>query len=807
MKKLMVVAIAALAFADAQAETYQTVTSSMGNTSSAETMFTSGWSADGKKQYWSDELPPHPDADYTANNLMGPAYSGSSSNHVFNGHSCTIGHFSLYSYAPDQITFANEGLILKADCDMRDRHQSKNSYIINGKVCVSGTNKNPSRIRKTSANAGDERRVTYFFTGAFSSQDSTSRLVLPEYGGKAGLLDLQLAGDVSGYAGMIDVNPTAGTNYLSFVGANQTFPGTVKLTSASELHISGSATSLGKLETVVAGSVLDLARTNDLTVTTGTLTGGLTVNTRYSSDLYRCGSLTFTNLEMGESASLTVNVTPDIRSFYGMTNANAGTTFTFLTVPAAVDTAKLSVNLGAFAFAGDHSTLPWLELVEAVENGVRTYSVRQRKVAMLTKANGRSSSVSVLDDDSCWSDGLAPHDDSVYFTRDFSFGIIPENKALLMPTFDFHFCYTVNMYTTNFTAKTITFCPVGHELCGYGSGQTMEVAPGVTFKMVQRVTADAFYAPYASGKAFVIRAYEDRFLQFVGELSGGGNFVVKTRGYASTYDKNTHGGYVFFDGPNTNFTGTIETDKYQSFHTDRPLASPEGTKLVISRKENLGGPRSSFTYDAMRLQEYCSLYPIADVTLDDTTRGIALGNQSYFIVPKNVTLTIREAVTINGRTQKEGEGTLVLAAAEGQKLAFGSTREEMPTADKNVFNVTNGFLKVTSKFAADGFALTFMGTGKLLVGPGQTADTAYCNVKGTTASDASDGKIPVSFESPAGDEQGYETVVATSKDRLTFNVVQKPQLYAVKIGESQDTNGNYVYTATVAKTGTLIFFR
>lgn len=820
------------------AETYPLITSSLGNTSAAETMFTAGWSADGKKQYWSDEKAPHPDADYSAPNLMCPAYvSGSSTNHTFNGHSCTAGHVSLYSYAPNQITFANEGLILKAGADLRDRQQAANTYIINGKVRIDGTSASATTIKKTSADAGDARRVTYRFTGAFSSKEATSVLKLPEYGGKMGLLDLQLAGDVTGYTGLIEVNPSVGTNYLSFVGMDQSFLGTVKLTTNAELHASGAGTTLANVEASDC-KLLTIAATNDLTITKLTLASGKTLQVVSSWSPRHAGHLTVTDTSALKGA-LAFSVSLPTLTKEILTNSTGRCAL--LTVPTAFE--NYTVNYPELPVRDSFGTLPEFTLVTETNDTTKTVYLTHKKIILNVK--NVASVKDLLTNGSYWSDGVPlgqGDSDRVYWiNNNAEINFSRDVKEYTNAFKDVEFVSPNNFLVSgaDFEAKRLQLVSTGTAGPLYstyaGRANTVRDLVGekdYAFPDVSTFMCGSFEFvgdPKQSNRGIAIQSYDGHFLNFRGPLTCSINITFKARG-VNSLGVVANGGYVYFENGMQGFEGKLVSDKSSDFPDWADRAWTFGSAWVVSKTSNLGAPRASFTFDAISLRYLNGIYALSDVTLDELTRGIYVAGGTaadaigFLVTPANTTLTVKQALRMNGTLKKAGAGTLVLAQAEEQKLTFGSaaTGSDTPTANANVFKVQAGKLKVATRFAADGLALSFTNGTSLVVTPDATADAALYNVKGTVSSvgtGALAGKIPVSFD-VAGKTCGEElsgvicTVAASSGLTAESFVLAEPKpfgagtaRYVLKVTQTADEDGNKVFTATAAPYGTFIFFR
>jgi len=827
----------------ASAVTVKTATG-LGNTSRAETMFTeaigrntsSTWNG---KYYYEDELAPHDDADYDCAAMMSPAFvANSTTNHTFGGKSCAASHVSLYCYAPNQITFPRDGLILKSGADFRDRVERANTYLINGKVlCKTGT----TYIKKTTgSDATAPNRVTYLFKDSFSSESASSTLQLPQYKARAGLLDLQLGGDVSAFTGTIEVNPTLGTNWLSFVGANQTFPGKVKLTRNAELRSAGSATSITTLEVSDSTSVLRIAATNDLTVGKLTLAAGKTLEVVSGWSPRHGGHLILSDVS---ALAGTLAISVDVPAITQAMLTNSTCKCAILTVPVAFDnyTVTCPETMPVRDFTG---TLPELSYVTETNGATKTVYLVHKKIVLNVKSFG--SKTDLLTNGEYWSDGEPlTNSAAIYWIGNSGCNFNRDTTAYTNAFKDITFVVGRDFYVSgsDFEAKRLQMVASGSATPVYvtygGRANTVrDITGGKTYSFpnVSTFTAGSFEfvrdTSISADRSVAIQSYDGHFLNFRGPMSGNSDLRFKARG--CTAKTPAYGGYVYFENGMQNFTGKLISDWVSNFtnalgqSTWDEMSSDYGSKWVVSKTSNLGAPRPSFTFDALKLQYLNGLYNLCDVTLDDLTRGIYVTGGTadnavgFIVTPGGTTLTIKQALRMNGRLKKAGSGTLVLAQEEAQKLTFAQAGQATPVAQCNIFRVQAGNLKVTTKFAADGFALTFTNGTSLVVTPGATAETnSLYNVKGTVASECTGdlaGKIPVSFDTAGasvGEElSGVICTVASSSALTTDSFVMttaKPfgstgTSYALTVTE-ETVGDTKVFTATAKPRGAMLFLK
>lgn len=811
LKHFAVVATVAVAGTMASAET---VTSSLGNTSQPETMFTQAFSAKGV-QYWSDGQAPHSDADYSVSNLMGPAYvKDSTTNHLFVGKSCTIGHFSLYSYSPNTIEFAQDGLIMNPGCDMRERNQASQRYVIKGKVLVKGTSGNPSQICGTITDLIMKARPVYQFMGPFRSENANSVLRLRYYGSesKAGTCEVELHGDVSGYTGTIECQSPL-TNRLALAGDATDFPGKVVMLKVANFE-AATTTTVASVESQVPGGIVTVANGGQLTVGDLTLPGGKidctcdfrNVCTRM---LTVTGTCTF-------SAPVTLDVF--FTGYPQMDNLKERTTISLLRVPMAqaevLDKVTVVTHNKAY-----RDTVPSYEIAVVDDGDYKAIQMTLFPVLKLLK--GGADDEGWHTNATYWSAGRLPQEgDACWNTLDFCDVALAGNKFWtneVAKTLHWLFAGGSLWWKSSlFQAKTVEFICTGNELSCYGgSSEKTKVYKERVFSSVQKLEADLIDINANNDtKNMMFRPYQDRFLWLQGSMVGKGTIKVRNRGASGT--SNLNGGYFYPDGDNTGFTGVIQTGNFAE--PVYPVTSRVATKVCFSRKENLGGPMPAFTYNALDLEGHNALMPFDFVTLDELTRGVYIGNNFiWFVIDAQSGLTVKEAMTFNGTIIKEGAGTLTLAQAAAQAVQFigeGGNRGTTPKADadKHKIKVTDGGLEVTSRWAADGLAIAFSGNGKLVVKEGSTVDTALYDVKAGGSLTAEDGAIPLGFDVTPETAEGRAAFTATictvpKGSNLSFTLAAKPYPGA-RLNVTRTENGDCeTYTAEVFRAGLMLLVK
>ena len=336
---------------------------------------------------------------------------------------------------------------------------------------------------------------------------------------------------------------------------------------------------------------------------------------------------------------------------------------------------------------------------------------------------------------------------------------------------------------------------------------------------------------------FVISTLSYRGVLVKNELYGNGNIQVtytQEGGDTATY---ADGGMVVFDNVNTNFSGkiwvmgpTLDTKsnrKMPSF--DRCSA------LYLTDPRNLGGSLPTWTFDALRLEDYARLCPTNSMTLDDPTRGIYLANgkPSQFEVREGLTFAIKEQITYNGILYKTGAGTLAIGSGVRPKFGDGAAYDD-PT-DSHVkahrLTIAEGAFKPLDDVSTDGLEVVFtngttlaldasadltQGVGKYgmrlvkngssLSVPEGTARIVIANDSGANGRGKANFLLPVCTVASEATAESYKALFAISRQNVLFG----DEKYVSGDFSVRD-NGDGTYTLGVTMeyvpTGLIISFR
>ena len=237
---------------------------------------------------------------------------------------------------------------------------------------------------------------------------------------------------------------------------------------------------------------------------------------------------------------------------------------------------------------------------------------------------------------------------------------------------------------------------------------------------------------------------------------------------------------------------------------------------TLNDARNLGGTftQDANTYSAVTLYDFPAISVTNDVDFCEPTRGMMVRGGAKFDVFAGKTMRLANQVTYAGVIDKAGTGTLDLA---GTARFINGEETTAPVAGTNVLNVLAGALKVSSKTAADGLAVTFEEGTRLIV-PADT-EAGYCNVKwdAPLTINTTDGKLPVEVEMTGNEGTGDITVpictfnatAAAEIPETAFTVLRASNKFRQKGPVTKRTNGDgsVTYLATLGLLGTQVMIR
>lgn len=200
-------------------------------------------------------------------------------------------------------------------------------------------------------------------------------------------------------------------------------------------------------------------------------------------------------------------------------------------------------------------------------------------------------------------------------------------------------------------------------------------------------------------------------------------------------------GSVHLTHANTNFHGGLTIQQLPDGNTLTQYKF--STRLSDSR--NWGGEYkdAATAYKAITLKNFPNVQVQSDVSFSEVSRGILVLGGAQFNVSSGKTLTLGNQVTYAGCVEKRGSGTLELA---GTARFLDGQAETAPIATTNVLKVLAGTLRISSRSAADGLAISFAEGTKLAIP--SDSEAGYYNARwdAPLSIEAADGKLPVEVE-------------------------------------------------------------
>ena len=410
-----------------------------------------------------------------------------------------------------------------------------------------------------------------------------------------------------------------------------------------------------------------------------------------------------------------------------------------------------------------------------------------------------------------WSDGLPPHNNADYLSR-----------------YQFYTYGNVSSTQCRFDMKSLTISATELWLANRDAifpKLTLEAASleSNNGSLTSSSPLNNIYASEIHVRAGTLgnmRPYGGSTFNVYAPITGGGIFQTLNRGTAKPYGVETNFGNSTLNlmQASPDFTGKIKTWRYQN--GTYPYSLEDSTKLGIAVPLALGGPLDTFMFDALELNLFGCLKPLASMTLDTANRGIFVNWFGRMLVESNLVFHVNERLTMGGTLEKMGAGTLWLGASTAPKFT-GAQLADPPSAagadGTNVVRVLEGALGATTTNAVDGLALSFAEGGKLAVDAAATGDVAaygLYNKKGIVTFDGAN--LGVAISPP--EDVGYATVAVLTvptAQAAAFLDGTKPRMEADDIKgyrtwfsyEEDAVSGLTTFKVTVARVGMTIIFR
>lgn len=428
--------------------------------------------------------------------------------------------------------------------------------------------------------------------------------------------------------------------------------------------------------------------------------------------------------------------------------------------------------------------------VEVGANGRDTLVARSARPVVFLTGSDRFSLTNAAD----WTDGRFPGGDTTdadyYSMKSMRVGQVAADGSI---------CQNWMLPGKSFTAAKGTYSGT---LSGLIRGRQVNAYEGAAFVSYGGAIVFSFDRltvwPTATANDYLsFSAYNGVTVSFPKEIEGRGDI------YCQQLGAQYRNGYVYLGGPNTNYTGRILMATAGTFNSPRTFTptSTNRIEVTVSDARALGGKRSAFTYDALRIRDWALLKLTNSLDFAETTRGAFIDGTGCIAVADGCTASFRASFTFGGTLRKQGAGVLALGgtARFTAETINSPSVGDTPVEGANVLAVEAGGVKPLSKGAFDGVALSFAeGTALHLdADPADPEVATYglYDVKCATPVALADGMtLPVFFDGEAPEgmvTRGVLTVPADQAEpllaRLTVGRRPKGRTVAFRsVSVSQD---------------------
>ena len=282
---------------------------------------------------------------------------------------------------------------------------------------------------------------------------------------------------------------------------------------------------------------------------------------------------------------------------------------------------------------------------------------------------------------------------------------------------------------------------------------------------------------------------DNKGVEIRSRLHGQSDLAVKRNGVVNDDTDMTKTAYLYLKGDNGDFTGRISFGDHAGTNAE----------LSVWNKSNLGGPRASFTADALSIADTCKLlYRGTGETFDDTTRGWTFEGASELSVVSDVSLRVMNRITVApsdgkpGELVKSGPGRLLVADVDGSSLT-----------------VSEGLLGAAAADAMTGLSSLAFAKGTGWTVDAATADEALAtkgvDLSATELKIPADG-LPVSFSGVTAPCTVAVATFASQADAEKF-VLKRPRGYVVDRIVEPAEGGKVVLKAELSKSGLLFLVK
>lgn len=635
------------------------------------------------------------------------------------------------------------------------------SVKLEGKISVTSSLQNPSVIGPTpDITAADSDTTRILLAGSLSSAVGTAlRISGNRSSGNANWGVIDWWTDPSAYYGRLEIQDYG----RIYPCRDVTFPGTVSVGNNGEIRYYYDKKWSGMALELKSGGWIWMAQPAVMTTSSFVYGGGL-MTMRAITNTEKIGLIDASAGFSMESGVSKVRV-----AFETSPAVAASTTLRtygpFLKVPVSSGLTVEDFDITSTPSSGTPLQLPMYDVIQSDAEGVRSFSLVIRPVItqITDDALGECCLARIagtVDVAAHWSDGQYPHADADYVNE--SMITRAGHDGGLSAVFAGHsFTLGHQMYLKG-ERLTIShlrlYSPTYTPNIGQNGVQT-NVIDGGTISVDS--TANFVSDTYIGGTPQVAAS---RYLRIDSNLRGKGTLHFSPANASETVPSPCPG-LIELTGNNSAYTGQIVM---RSSAED----GVNGSILIVSAANALGGPCSPVNTTALKLTGGGALMPKQSLTLDDATRGIWVDRLGRFIVNEGLDLAIHERCRMSGVLRKEGDGLLALG---GQISFFDDNIATAPQANSNVIDVVAGSFKPLATNAVDGVAFRFGSQAKLRIDyPATDAATGMFglyDVRWGTPFDlsANEGRLDVQLDVP--DEfvlpkRKFEVPVCTVSDAV-----------------------------------------
>ena len=291
----------------------------------------------------------------------------------------------------------------------------------------------------------------------------------------------------------------------------------------------------------------------------------------------------------------------------------------------------------------------------------------------------------------------------------------------------------------------------------------------------------------SSSDAAIVRVRRNCMARICSEITGSGRIQVQPNG------DDIEGSCVVFDNNNINFLGKIRITANRSAVTDFKY----GETLILKAANNVGGPLTSFTKDALEIRNHGNLRVTNDVEFATQNRGVRINSAGRIEVTEGATFSVKTTLSLDGELAKTGKGVLAVSTI----TTNGTT---------GAMIVSEGKLRPLAANSLKGTPITFDG-GALLVDTTVASgdlSTKGADMTGMTAPFG--GFVNVAFGFADGETEhdvvGYPVCTVDASANVTAKAVRIPR-HRVIFRWRDNGDDTKTLLADISQTGFAVILR